>query len=65
MASIVRSIVEVFTFFQMGGELQRVEIVPLGAAIDFNRFAVEHAKCFDANDKTHGAPRRAPPTVSS
>ena len=51
VASIVRSIVEVFTFFQMGGELQRVDIVPLGAAIDFNRFAVEHAKCFDANDK--------------
>ena len=44
-------VVEVFTFFQMGGELQRVDIVPLGAAIDFNRFAVEHAKCFDANDK--------------
>ena len=51
VASIVRSIVEVFTFFQMGGELQRVDIVPLGAAIDFNRFAVEQAKCFDANDK--------------
>ena len=47
----MRSIVEVFTFFQMGGELERVEIVPLGAAIDFNRFAVENAKCFDANDK--------------
>ena len=46
-----RSIVEVFTFFQMGGEMQRVEIVPLGDAIDFNRFAVEQAKCFDANDK--------------
>ena len=46
-----RSIVEVFTFFQMGGELQRVDIVPLGDAIDFNRFAVENAKCFDANDK--------------
>ena len=51
LTSIVRSIVEVFTFFQMGGELQRVDIVPLGEAIDFNRFAVEHAKCFDANDK--------------
>ena len=35
----------------MGGEQQRVDIVPLGAAIDFNRFAVENAKCFDANDK--------------
>ena len=44
-------VVEVFTFFQMGGELDRVDIVSLGAAIDFNRFAVEHAKCFDANDK--------------
>ena len=51
VASIVRSIVEVFTFFQMGGELQRVDIVPLSAAIDFNRFAVEQAKCFDPNDK--------------
>ena len=45
------SVVEVFTFFQMGGELQRVDIVPLGAAIDFSRFDVQHAKCFDANDK--------------
>ena len=35
----------------VGGELQRVEIVPLSAAIDFNRFAVEQAKCFDPNDK--------------
>ena len=43
--------VEVFTFFQMGGALGRIEIVPLGAAVDFSRFAVEHAKCFDANDK--------------
>ena len=47
----MRSVVEVFTFFQMGGELRRVEIVPLGDAIDFSVFAVERAKCFDANDK--------------
>ena len=46
-----RSIVEVFTFFQMGGELQRVETVPLGSAINFDAFAVENAKCFDINDK--------------
>ena len=46
-----RSIVEVFTFFQMGGKLERIDIVPLGAAIDFNRFDVERAKCFDPNDK--------------
>ena len=44
-------IVEVFTFFEMGGKLERIDIVPLGAAIDFNRFDVQHAKCFDANDK--------------
>ena len=45
------SVVEVFTFFQMGGELERMQIVPLEAAIDFNRFAVEQAKCFDPKDK--------------
>ena len=35
----------------MGGELERVDIVPLGEAIDFDAFAVENAKCFDSNDK--------------
>ena len=44
-------VVEVFTFCRMGGALDRVEIVPLGTALDFERFAVEQAKCFDANDK--------------
>ena len=35
----------------MGGLKERMEIAPLGAAIDFNRFAVEYSKCFDPNDK--------------
>ena len=34
-----------------GTQLVLRELVPLGDAIDFNRFAVEQAKCFDPNDK--------------
>ena len=52
-------IIEVYTFLQMGGEEQRIDIVPLGPAIDFNRFAVENAKCFDPNNPFSSALNKA------
>lgn len=44
-------VVEVFTFVRMGGALERIDIVPLSTGLNFELFAVEHAKCFDPNDK--------------
>ena len=36
----------------MGGATDRVQVVPIGdGALHFGRFAVEHAKCFKAEDK--------------
>lgn len=45
-------VVEVFTFTRMGGELDRVDVVPLGdGALFFEQFSVQAAKCFLAEDK--------------
>lgn len=45
-------VVEVFTFTRMGGNLDRVEVVPLGdGALSFEHFAAQNAKCFKSEDK--------------